>query len=67
MSDVATSSTLALVIKEFGRNLDDLALSTSTCRREGVKVVTKEALNPNQAGGGGKYAPQIFKRLFLCN
>ena len=44
MSDVATSSSLALVIKEFGRNLDDLALSTSTCRREGVKVVTKEAL-----------------------
>ena len=44
MSDVATSSTLAFVIKEAGGNLDDFALSTSTCRREGVKAVTKEAL-----------------------
>ena len=44
MSDVATSSTLALVIKEAGGNLDDFTLSISKCRREGIKAVTKEAL-----------------------
>ena len=38
ISDVATTSNLALIIKESGGNLDDFVLSTRTCRREGVQV-----------------------------
>ena len=45
MSDTATTSSLALVIKESGGDLDDFVLSTSTCRRQGIKAVTADAEN----------------------
>ena len=44
MSDVATSSTLALVIKEAGGDLDDFALSTSTKSTLLVLILTKKGL-----------------------
>ena len=45
ISDVASTSSLALVIQESGGNLDDFVLSKSTSRRQGAKAVTKDALN----------------------
>ena len=41
--DVASTSNLALIIRESGGYLDDFVLSTTTCRREGVKAVIKDA------------------------
>ena len=42
ISDNATASSLALIIQESGGNLDDFAVSKSTCRREGISAVTKD-------------------------
>ena len=43
LSDVATASSLAMIINESNGNLDDFDLSTSTVRREGIKAVKKNA------------------------
>ena len=43
LSDVATASSLALIINESNGNLGDFDLSTSTVRREGIKAVKNNA------------------------
>ena len=45
VSDIATASGLSLIIQESGGNLDDFVVSKSTCRREGIKSVTKDTEN----------------------
>ena len=43
MSDTATASTLALIVNESNGNLDDFSISTSTCRREGIKATKDDS------------------------
>ena len=43
LSDVATASSLALIINESNGNLEDFDLSTSTVRRAGIKAVKNDA------------------------
>ena len=45
ISDVATASNLSLLIQESGGDLDDFVVSTSTCRRQGIKAVTEDTEN----------------------